>query len=130
MHRLTGTPSKRAKRLPASETRMDVLNEIKNISTLKIFSYHLKENSSGGNFKILPPSNDVTDMISKGPSKKRNTRKVNRANPRFFSCIHLYPFGFNFLAKPFIIDMIRTVTAIIIVATIDATCHSFNVMAF
>jgi hypothetical protein len=57
--------------LPANDTRIDVLKVVKNISTSKIFSYHLKENSSGGNFNTLPASKEVKEMISNGPSKNK-----------------------------------------------------------
>ena len=125
-----GTPSNNARIFPAIETMIDVLKVLKNISTLKIFSYHLNEYSSGGNFKMLPPSKEVIEIISNGPSKKTKTRNVNRANPLFFSCIHLYPFGLSFFAAPFIMEMIIKVTTIMIVATIEASFQSFNVIAF
>ena len=109
---------------------MDVLKVLKNISTLKIFSYHLKENSSGGNFRMLPLSKEVIDIITSGPSKKIKTRIVNRANPLCFSCIHVYPFGFSFFATPFMIAIMIKVQIIIIVATMEASFQSFRVIAF
>jgi len=108
---------------------MDVLNVEMNICTSNIFRYHLKERCSGGNFRTLPPSKDVTDIISKGPNKNRNTRNVKNANPRFF-CIDLYPFGFNLRAKAFMQAITANVMTIMMVATMEATCQSLSVMAF
>ncbi|MNI89048.1 hypothetical protein D3C73_1464010 [compost metagenome] len=68
--------------MPSSEITIEVLKVSINALTSKIFLYHRNEKPSGGNFRTVPGSKEVTEIITSGPSKKIKTSSVYKDNAR------------------------------------------------
>ncbi|MNN66924.1 hypothetical protein D3C81_1825280 [compost metagenome] len=69
--------------MPSSEITIEVLKVSINALTSKMFWYHFSEKPSGGNFRTVPGSKEVMEMMTSGPSKNIKTSSVYSDSMRF-----------------------------------------------